>query len=150
MTLTALPLAALLLVAGCSSGSGSGTASTAGDAPAATSTAACPGTSTSTTSPPGTSTPGTPAASTGAATGVAATAVLSATQAFLGTLDDAQKESVQGERSQDNLSQWSNLPDQLFERTGMRMDALSAEQQAAALTVIGHYPTNEYGAKYAS
>jgi Protein of unknown function (DUF3500) len=138
MTLTAVPLAALLLVAGCSSGSGSGTASTAGDAPAATSTAACPGTSTATTSTSTTSTPGTstPAASTGADTGATAAAVLSATQAFLGTLDDAQKATVAGERTPANLGQWSNLPDQLFARAGLRMDKLSADQRAAVPTIL--------------
>jgi len=141
-----LPLSALLLAAACSSGAGpgssSGTASTAGDVPAATSTASCPSGTSATTSATATAT--------ATAAGDASAATLSATEALLGTLDDAQKESVQGEWSQDNLSQWSNLPDQLFERTGLRMDAPSAEQQAAALTVIGHYPTNEYGAKYAS
>ncbi len=122
-----VPLSALLLVAACSSGAGpgtsSGTASTAGDTPAATSTAACPGASTTATA-------------TATADGSGSAATLSATQAFLGTLDDAQKESVQGERSQDNLSQWSNLPDQLFERAGVRMDSLNADQQAAALKVL--------------
>jgi hypothetical protein len=131
MTLAALPLAALLLVAGCSSGSGSGTASTAGDAPAATSAAACPGTSTSTTSTP---TAAAPATVTGA--GAASAAVLSATQAFLGTLDDAQKATAAGERTPANLGQWSNLPDQLFARAGLRMDKLSADQRAAVLTIL--------------
>ena len=73
---------------------------------------------------------------TGAGTGASAAAVLSATQAFLGTLDAAQKESVQGERTAANLSQWSNLPDQLFERAGLRMDELSADQQAAVLKIL--------------
>jgi uncharacterized protein DUF3500 len=131
MPLATLPLAALLLVAGCSSGSGSGTASAAGDVPAATSAAACPGTSTSATSTPTTAAPAT---STGA--GAASAAVLSATQAFLGTLDDAQKATVAGERTPANLGQWSNLPDQLFARAGLRMDKLSADQRAAVLTIL--------------
>ena len=61
---------------------------------------------------------------------------MSATQAFLGTLDDAQKASVQGERTPANLGQWSNLPDQLFARAGLRMDKLSADQRAAVLKIL--------------
>ena len=62
--------------------------------------------------------------------------MLTATQAFLGTLDDAQKTSVQAERTQSNLAQWSNLPDQLFERAGLRMDSLDVDQQAAVLKIL--------------
>jgi hypothetical protein len=61
---------------------------------------------------------------------------LSATEAFLGTLDDAQKAAVQGERTPANLGQWSNLPDQLFARAGLRMDKLSADQRAAVLKIL--------------
>ncbi|SHN34550.1 DUF3500 domain-containing protein [Cryptosporangium aurantiacum] len=70
------------------------------------------------------------------ASAAAAAAVLTATNAFLATLSTAQKTSVQGERTAANLAQWSNLPDQLFKRAGLRMDALSAAQQAAALKVL--------------
>jgi uncharacterized protein DUF3500 len=130
-----LPLSALFVVAACSSGAGpggsTGAASTAGDVPAATSASACPGLA-------GTASGTASATATADATvaGSGSAAVLSATQAFLGTLDDAQKESVQGERSPDNLAQWSNLPDQLFERAGLRMDSLNADQQAEALKVL--------------
>jgi uncharacterized protein DUF3500 len=131
---SALILAGTLLVTACSPGTGSGgTASTAGDAPVATSVAACPGAATTTASTSATNT-GATAASTPA--GAASAAVLAATQAFLGTLDDAQKESGQGERNQANLSQWSNLPDQLFARAGLRMDKLTADQQAAAQRIL--------------
>ncbi|MEU0426189.1 DUF3500 domain-containing protein [Streptomyces canus] len=72
----------------------------------------------------------------GSGGGTAAAQVLTATQAFLATLDDSQKSSVQAERTEANLSQWSNLPDQLFERAGLRMDSLDAEQQTAVLAIL--------------
>ncbi|MEE1765130.1 DUF3500 domain-containing protein [Streptomyces sp. SP18BB07] len=68
--------------------------------------------------------------------GKASAAVLSATKEFLATLSSAQKTSVAGELTQSNLSQWSNLPDQLFQRAGLRMDALSSAQQAAVLKIL--------------
>jgi Protein of unknown function (DUF3500) len=72
----------------------------------------------------------------GAADGTAAERVLTATQAFVATLDDAQRISVTAERDPANLAQWSNLPDELFERAGLRMDGLSADQQGAALAIL--------------
>jgi hypothetical protein len=72
----------------------------------------------------------------GAADGAAAERVLTATQTFLATLDDAQRMSATAERSPANLAQWSDLPDELFDRAGLRMDGLSAEQQAAALAIL--------------
>jgi Protein of unknown function (DUF3500) len=115
-----LPLATLLLVTACSStttssGSGSVQGTAAANATSASACAAAPAAST---------TAGAPAAT------------LSATQAFLATLDATQKTTVSGERTAANLGQWSNLPDQLFERAGLRLDALSAAQQAAALKIL--------------
>lgn len=46
------------------------------------------------------------------------------TQEFLGTLNDAQRTAVVGERRAANLGQWSNLPDKLFTCAGLRMDGL--------------------------
>ena len=112
-----MSLSALLVAAACSTGpagTSTGAASTVGDAPAATSASACPASS---------------ATATATADTTASVAVLPATQAFLGTLDDTQKQSVQGERTPENLAQWSNLPDQLFERAGLRMDTLSASSR---------------------
>lgn len=83
-----------------------------------------------------TSCPSSSTAAATATTGEAAAAVLKATTAFLATLDATQKQTVAGERTAANLAQWSNLPDQLFKRAGLRMDALSATQQAAALAVL--------------
>jgi hypothetical protein len=122
-------LAALLLLSACSSGTGSSAANDAGDASVATSPTACAGAPTTSATPSA-------ASSATPATGAAAEAVLSATQEFLTTLDDQQRTSVTAERTQANLSQWSNLPDQLFERAGVRMDGLSAEQQAAVSKIL--------------
>jgi hypothetical protein len=122
-------LAALLLLSACSSGTGSSAANDAGDARVATSPTACAGAPTTSATPSA-------ASSATPATGAAAEAVLSATQEFLTTLDDQQRTSVTAERTQANLSQWSNLPDQLFERAGVRMDGLSAEQQAAVSKIL--------------
>ena len=109
----ALPVTALMLAAACSSGTGTGSAPTAAPATSAAASA----------SPSST------------ATGASA-AVLAATQEFLATLDDGQRSDVAGERTVDNLAQWSNLPDQLFERAGLRMDTLDATQQAAVLKIL--------------
>ncbi|MFI7709386.1 DUF3500 domain-containing protein [Nonomuraea sp. NPDC049480] len=51
-------------------------------------------------------------------------------------MDSTQKTTVAGERTAANLGQWSNLPDGLFKRAGLRMDALSAAQQAAVLKIL--------------
>jgi Protein of unknown function (DUF3500) len=119
-------LALLLLVGACSSGAstgaGSATATVAGtEAPAATSTSTCPAAAPASSAP---------------ATATGSAAVLTATQEFLGTLDATQRSTVSGERTQANLSQWSNLPDQLFERAGLRMDDLNADQQAGVRKVL--------------
>ncbi|MFH8803972.1 DUF3500 domain-containing protein [Streptomyces sp. NPDC017936] len=74
-----------------------------------------------------------------ARTEVAATAasqVLTATNTFLATLSSSQKTAVQGTRTQANLSKWSNLPDALFKRAGLRMDSLTSAQQAAVLDIL--------------
>src|SRR4051794_18143843 len=65
-----------------------------------------------------------------------ASAVLSAALAFLSLLDDGQRTTVRADRSAANLSHWSNLPDQLFPRAGLRMDRLSVTQQAAVLAIL--------------
>jgi hypothetical protein len=76
-------------------------------------------------------------ASTAAGTSTGGTEdVLNAANAFLALLSDEQKTRVQGERTAENLAAWSNLPDQLYERTGLRMDALETEQQAAVLKIL--------------
>ncbi|MEU5888969.1 DUF3500 domain-containing protein [Streptomyces sp. NPDC047461] len=66
----------------------------------------------------------------------AASETLSAVNAFLATLSSTQQSTVQASRSQSNLSQWSNLPDGLFTRAGLRMDTLSSTQQSAVLAIL--------------
>ena len=119
----AAPVTLLLLVAGCATGADSGTGSASAtvsgtEVPAATSTTSCP------------------AAATSIAPGTGSAAALAATQEFLGTLDPTQQTTVSGERTQANLSQWSNLPDELFERAGLRMDSLNDAQRAAVLKIL--------------
>ncbi|MGW0653884.1 DUF3500 domain-containing protein [Streptomyces umbrinus] len=92
--------------------------------------------SSSTSTDASTSASATTPSGSGSGGGKAATQVLTETKAFLATLDDDQKASVQAERTAANLSQWSNLPDQLFERAGLRMDSLDDEQQAAVLAIL--------------
>lgn len=78
----------------------------------------------------------TTAATTSTATGAASAATLAAAQAFLATLDATQKTTVVAERTQANLSLWSNLPDQLFKRAGLRMDTLNDAQKTAVLKIL--------------
>ncbi|GIE99335.1 DUF3500 domain-containing protein [Paractinoplanes rishiriensis] len=63
-------------------------------------------------------------------------ALLSATNYFLASLDAAQKQTVLAERTPANLAQWSNLPDQLFPRAGLRMDALSEDQKGGVRKIL--------------
>ena len=79
----------------------------------------------------------TASAPTGSAEGGGAVAqVLSATEAFLARLDPAQKVAVVGERTQANLSQWSNLPDNRFQRAGLQMGTLSQAQRDAVMKIF--------------
>jgi hypothetical protein len=66
----------------------------------------------------------------------AATATLGATETFLTMLEPAQRTAVRGERTPANLGQWSDLPDQLYRRAGLRMDALDAERRQAVLAIL--------------
>lgn len=117
-------------------GSSSTTASTSSSA-AVTTTAAAASASPTTAAAGSSSTSAASTGSTGSTTtGQAAAKTLAATQAFLGLLNDTQKTTVVATRSQTNLSLWSNLPDQLFKRAGLRMDALSADQQKAVLAIL--------------
>ncbi|MEJ2890514.1 DUF3500 domain-containing protein [Actinomycetospora aeridis] len=74
-----------------------------------------------------------PAAST--APGATA-AVLAATERFLGLLDPSQRAAVSGERTPQTLGQWSNLPGDLFDRAGLRVDALDPGRRDAASGVL--------------
>lgn len=125
----------MVVLGACSSGSDDSTSSSSTSTATSSSASGIPATVSGTETTPTTST--CPASSTTSTDGGGtASDVLSATTAFLGTLDDTQKTSVQGERTQTNLSQWSNLPDQLFERAGLRVDALNTTQQDAVLKIL--------------
>lgn len=80
----------------------------------------------------------TSATTTAATVGQSATpAIVAAANAFLATLDDSQKSSVLFDFSNTEQKQrWSNLPQGLFERAGLRMGDLSEEQQNASLAVL--------------
>ena len=63
-------------------------------------------------------------------------AVVAAANTFLGTLNDAQRASVAfGFRSPQRTG-WSNLPSGIFQRKGLRLGDLTAEQRAAALALV--------------
>jgi hypothetical protein len=69
--------------------------------------------------------------------GGATAEVVAATEAFLATLDDAQRQQVSFDFN-DKLksSNWSNLPTGIFERNGVRFGDMTAEQQQAAMAML--------------
>ncbi|MFC3742400.1 DUF3500 domain-containing protein [Paractinoplanes deccanensis] len=71
---------------------------------------------------------------TSSATGVAG--VVAAAEAFLATLDDDQKESVELELSEANATAWSNLPCGSSCRVGIQFETLSDDQLTAAKKVL--------------
>jgi hypothetical protein len=63
--------------------------------------------------------------------------VVSAANAFLATLNQAQKDSVLFSFNDEaQRKRWSNLPVGIFQRAGLTMGSLSAQQRAAALTLL--------------
>ncbi|MGW0652932.1 DUF3500 domain-containing protein [Streptomyces umbrinus] len=66
----------------------------------------------------------------------AASLVLTAVNTFLGTLSSSQKAAVQVPAPRANLSKWSNLPDALYARAGLRMDSLTSAQRTAVLNIL--------------
>jgi Protein of unknown function (DUF3500) len=69
-------------------------------------------------------------------TGVASASTLKAINAFIATLTAKQKSVVIVPRTSSNLQQWSNLPDQLYKRAGLRMDTLNSAQKLAELNIL--------------
>ncbi|GAA3882923.1 DUF3500 domain-containing protein [Saccharothrix violaceirubra] len=63
-------------------------------------------------------------------------AALAATESFLATLDDGQRTAVLAERTDEALARWSDQPDPLFDRAGLRMDALTPAQREAVLKIL--------------
>jgi hypothetical protein len=76
--------------------------------------------------------------STNAQAGGDATAqVVAATEAFLATLDDAQREQASFDFDSDlKESNWSNLPAPLVERSGVPLGDMTEEQQRAAMAIL--------------
>jgi hypothetical protein len=62
---------------------------------------------------------------------------VAATEAFLGTLDDAQREQMSFDFDDElKTSNWSNLPAPLVERSGVLFGDMTEEQQQAAMAVL--------------
>ncbi len=127
--LAASVAAVLMLATACSSGD-TGSATTSASSTNASSSAGASSSTSPTSSTSGTT------ISDSTTSGEAAAKVRAATEAFLATLDSTQKTTVMGDWNQSNLSQWSNLPDQLFKRAGLRMDSLNSAQRAAVLKIL--------------
>jgi hypothetical protein len=63
--------------------------------------------------------------------------VVAAANAFLATLDDAQRKTVAFDfNSSQKSNGWSNLPGPLFQRKGLRLGDLSMAQRQAALALV--------------
>ncbi len=75
--------------------------------------------------------------STNAQGGDATAQVVAATEGFLATLDDAQREQASFDFDSDlKKSNWSNLPAPLVERSGVPFGDMTEEQQQAALAIL--------------
>ena len=69
--------------------------------------------------------------------GDATAQVVAATEAFLETLDDAQREQVSFDFDDElKTSNWSNLPAPLVERSGVPLGSMTEEQQQAAMAIL--------------
>src|SRR5918998_3059938 len=69
--------------------------------------------------------------------GDATAQVLAATEAFLATLDDAQREQASFDFDDElKESNWSNLPAPLVERSGVQLGDMTEEQRQAAFEVL--------------
>ena len=69
--------------------------------------------------------------------GDATAQLVAATEAFLATLDDAQREQASFDFNDElKTSNWSNLPRPLVERSGVTFGEMTAEQQQAAMAML--------------
>jgi len=62
--------------------------------------------------------------------------VVAAANAFIATLSTSQQSTLLQTFNQTNVTKWSNLPVNTTNRIGLRLDALTTAQQAAALAVV--------------
>lgn len=68
--------------------------------------------------------------------GDATSRTVAATEAFLATLDDTQREQVTYDFDSDEKSGWSNFPVPVVERPGLPFSDMTEEQQQAAMAIL--------------
>ena len=68
--------------------------------------------------------------------GDATSRTVAATEAFLDTLDDSQREQVTYDFDSDEKSGWSNFPVPVVERPGLPFSDMTEEQQQAAMAIL--------------
>src|SRR3954452_10955344 len=68
--------------------------------------------------------------------GDATTRTVAATEAFLATLDDSQREQVSYDFDSDEKSGWSNFPVPVVPRPGLPFSDMTQEQQRAAMAIL--------------
>src|SRR5215208_6667609 len=68
--------------------------------------------------------------------GDATSQTVAATEAFLDTLDDTQREQVTYDFDSDEKSGWSNFPVPVVERPGLPFSDMTEEQQQAAMAIL--------------
>src|SRR3954447_2366489 len=68
--------------------------------------------------------------------GDATSRTVAATEAFLATLDDAQREQVTYDFDSDEKSGWSNFPVPVVARPGLPFSDMTEEQQQAAMAIL--------------
>src|SRR3954468_16027936 len=68
--------------------------------------------------------------------GDATSRTVAATEAFLATLDDAQREQVSYDFDSDEKSGWSNFPVPVVARLGLPFSDMTQEQQQAAMAIL--------------
>src|SRR3954452_389065 len=68
--------------------------------------------------------------------GDATTRTVAATEAFLATLDDSQREQVSYDFDSDEKSGWSNFPVPVVPRPGLPFSEMTQEQQQAAMAIL--------------
>jgi Protein of unknown function (DUF3500) len=143
-----LSLVGLIVVAGCSSSAIKSTGATVATvAPSSSSSAGGATTvaSATTQAAAGGSTAVAPVSTTTAViattpvagtTGESSAKALAAAQALIRLLDATQKTAAVVDRTPENLAKWSNFPDQIFQRAGLRLDTLTADQKKATQAVL--------------
>ena len=77
-------------------------------------------------------------AQTSSAPGRPIVGIVASAEKFLATLDDAQRKKVVFDlKDEAQRKRWSNLPNGIFKREGLRMGDLTEPQRAAAMAILG-------------